>query len=960
MTRTRRLASGGWIDRTRPVEFQFDGKPYTGFVGDTVASALLAAGVRLVGRSFRLHRPRGLLSCGLEEPNGLVHVRVGGYEEPNARATMMPLRPNLQVFSQNAWPSVRWDVGAAADLLPKLWSAGFYQKTFMWPSWHWYEPLIRRAAGTGRVRSPEASEGTVSQQDLETDVLVCGAGSAGVIAANEAARNGADVTLLDGSAEPGGSQRVPDAAGLPIERAVRILRNTLAAGVFGERVVLASQELGWGPGGPSRRLLRIRARSLIVATGAIEQPLVFEHNDRPGVMLAGAVTRYLDRFGVLAGDEAALVTNNDEAYYALERWVAAGVAVNAIVDSRTTPSPKAQSIAAALEIPIVTAPRQLTALGRLAVRGLRVQDSSGRVRTIRCDIIAMAGGWVPNVHLFSQARGELSYERALHAYAPSVVAPGVYAAGGAAGLFSSDVSEAHAVLVGRTAAGYTHGGEGGSVDLPRRSVLPLGPTRFPGRPHRQWLDFQHDVTVADAGAAVEQGFTQVEHFKRFTTMGMAVDQGKTSLRNSLEQLAGLSNVPLAHLKPPTYRPPYSPLPLSMAAGPNTGRWYRPERRLPCHAEHVRLRGQFDDMGGWRRPLHYTRAGDPKECIEGEIRAVRTGAGLFDSSPLGKIEVSGPDALEFLDRLYVNNLKTLQVGRIRYVLMLRDNGTILDDGTVARLAQEEYLVTTTSGNAARAYLWMREWAECEWPALRVIVTPVTTGWGSITVSGPRARAVLAGAGTDVDLSTAALPHMSIRTGSVGGLEARICRVSFTGEPSYEINVPADRTAALWQALEAAGEPHGLRPYGIDALNVLRTEKGYLHVGAETDATTTPLDLGWGPLIERKSGDFIGKGALSLAEYRRADRLHLVGVVGVDTRTTLAAGAHLIGSKSGPSEGYLTSACFSPTLGHVIALARLERGRERIGAELLAFDQGAATPVRVVNPTFYDPDNTRLNS
>jgi sarcosine oxidase subunit alpha len=872
---------------------------------------------------------------------------------------MIALQPNLQVFSQNAWPSVRWDVGAAADLLPKLWSAGFYQKTFMWPSWHWYEPLIRRAAGIGRVRSSEARTGTTSQQDLETDVLVCGGGSAGIVAANEATRNGADVTLLHGYGELGGWRRAPDAADVPIAREVRVLPNALAAGVFGERVVLAFQELSWGPDGPHRRLLRIRARSLIVATGALEQPLVFEHNDRPGVMLAGAVTRYLDRFGVRAGDDAALVTNNDEAYDALERWAAAGVAVKAVVDSRAAPSPKAQSIAASLKIPIFTAPRRITAAGRLAVRGLRVQDSSGRVHSIRCDLIAMAGGWVPNVHLFSQAGGGLFYERALHGYAPSALAPGVYAVGGAAGLFSSDASEEHAVLVGRTAARYGHGGEGGAVDLPRRSVLSLGPTRFPGRPHRQWLDFQHDVTVADAGAAVEQGFTKVEHFKRFTTMGMAVDQGKTSLRNSLEQLAGLSGVPLSDLKPPTYRPPYSPLPLAIAAGPNTGRWYRPERRLPCHAEHVRLRGKFDDVGGWRRPLYYARAGDPKECIEGEIRAVRTGAGLFDSSPLGKVEVSGPDALEFLDRLYVNNLKTLQVGRIRYVLMLRDNGTVLDDGTVARLGQEEYLITTTSGNAARAYLWMREWAECEWPSLRVIVTPITTGWGSITVSGPAARAVLAGVGTDVDLSAAALPHMSVRTGTVGGLEARICRVSFTGELSYEVNVPAERTAALWQALETAGEPHGLRPYGIDALNVLRTEKGYLHIGGETDATTTPLDLGWASLIARKSGDFIGKTALSLAEYQRADRLHLVGVVGVDPRTALAAGAHLIRSKSGPGEGYLTTACFSPTLGHAIALARLERGRERIGAELLAFDQGATTPVRIVDPMFYDSDNTRLN-
>ena len=949
MSRARRLASGGRIDRSCPVEFTFDGRSYTGFVGDTVASALLAAGVRLVGRSFRLHRPRGLLSCGLEEPNGLVHVRVGDYEEPNARATAIPLQPGLEVFSQNAWPSVRWDVGAAADLLPKLWSAGFYQKTFMWPNWRWYEPWIRRAAGIGRVRSPQASEGETSHLDIETDVLVCGGGGAGIAAANEAARNGADVTLLHSHAS----------TTHPISGDVRVLHNALAAGVFGERVMLASQEIAWTPRGPGRRLLRIRARSLVIATGALEQPLVFEHNDRPGVMLASAVTRYLDRFGVRAGDETVLITNNDAAYHALERWSLAGVAVKAVVDSRATPGAEAQSVATALGIPLITAPRHLAAMGRMAVRGLRLRDSSGRLRSIHCDLIAMAGGWVPNVHLFSQAGGDLYYERALHGYAPRAQSPGVYTVGGAAGLYSAEASGGHALSVGRTASRYAQGDRDGDVSLPKRPVLAFGPTRFPGRPHRQWLDFQHDVTVADASAAVEQGFAKVEHFKRFTTTGMAVDQGKTSLRNSLEQLALLGGVPLTQLKPPTYRPPYSPLSLAMAAGPNTGRWYRPERHLPCHAEHERLRANFDDVGGWRRPLHYAPTGSVKECIEAEIHAVRGGAGLFDSSPLGKIEVSGPDAVEFLDRLYVNNLKTLEVGKIRYVLMLRENGTVMDDGTVARRADDEYLITTTSGNATRAYLWMREWAECEWPSLRVIVTPITTGWGSITVSGPAARAVLAGAGTDVDLSAVALPHMSVRTGHVAGLEARICRVSFTGEISYEINVSADRTAALWRALEAAGEPHGMRPYGIDALNVLRTEKGYLHIGAETDATTTPLDLGWGPLIERKSGDFIGKGALSLPEYRRADRLHLVGVVGRDTRALLAAGAHLVRGKPGPSEGYLTTACFSPTLGHAIALARLERGRERIGEELLAFDQDVATPVRVVDPMFYDSRNARLN-
>jgi sarcosine oxidase, subunit alpha len=962
MRSTQRLAVGGRIDRSRRISFQFDGAMVEGLVGDTVASALLAAGIRLVGRSFRLHRPRGLLSSGLEEPNALVHVRIGTYEEPNVRATLMPLREGLEVFSQNAWPSRRWDVAALLDALPKLWSAGFYQKTFIWPNWHFYEPLIRRAAGIGRIRSTGASTGAVAQRDIDVDVAVCGGGLAGVNAALAAARAGASAILVHADSQLGGKHELESTLCRTLAgySNLEVLPETLAIGVFGERIVLAQQNLGWGPEGPRRCLLRIRARSLVIATGALEQPLVFEHNDRPGVMLAGAVTRYLERYAVRAGDTAILVTNNDQAYASLATWRAAGIAVAAVVDSRPEPTPAADAIASSLKVPLFSAPRELSVMGGACVRGVRIGERGGHIHEIGCDLVAMSGGWIPAVHLYSQALGDLQYEPGLNAYAPAAPARGLYGVGAAGGLADPAAIEAHAISVGRAAALSAQGGVHQEVTFPKRSGMILGPTRFAGKAHRQWLDFQHDVTVSDAQAAVEQGYTHVEHFKRYTTTGMAIDQGKTSLRNALQLLAQLTGQRLEDLRPPTHRPPYAPVSLALAAGPNQGRWYRAERRLPCHAEHLALGAHFEDVGGWRRPLHYASASqvDGRACIAAEVRAVREAAGIFESSPLGKLEVSGPDALEFLNRMYVNNLTTLAAGRVRYVLMLRDNGVVMDDGTVARIGPQEYLVTTTGGNAERVYLWMREWAECEWPQLDVIITPVTTAWGTVTLSGPKARAILARTATDVELQPGEFPHMSLRLGTVAGIPARIYRVSFTGEVSFEINVPARQTTALWRALMEAGERDHLCAYGVDALNVMRTEKGYIHIGADTDATTTPLDLGWGPTIERKPGDFIGRRALALEEYQRHDRLQLVGLVPVQPRGMFVAGAHLIRAADRRSEGYLTSAYGPFTLAHSVAVGRLERGRERLGEELLAYDRGTTTLVRVVDPVFYDPKNLRL--
>lgn len=946
MSTSRRLRHGGLIDRARPITFKFDGRPIAAFVGDTVASALLAAGVRLVGRSFRLHRPRGVLGRGVEEPNALVHVKLGRYEEPNVRATLMPVREGLEVFSQNAWPTRHFDVGAIFDWLPRLWTAGFYHKTFMWPNWHWYEPFIRRMAGLGRVRDVSATAGVVRQRDLEVDVLVCGGGPAGVAAASAATSSGRVVLLHGGEAV-----ETDDSSG-SIAEGVDVYTRTWAVGVFGERTIVAIQEEGWGADGPRRCLLRIRARTIIVATGAIEQPLVFENNDRPGVMLASAVGHYLQRYSVRAGDRALLVTNNDHAYEALSSWQRCGIEVAGVVDSRTSASPAAQAAAEILRVPLFTGIQAFNVHGPAIVRGATVNGASGRPHHVDCDLVAMSGGWAPAVHLYSQAGGTLEYAKELHAYVPAAAPSGVFAVGAAAGVFELAQAIQHARLTGAAAAANQ------TPPSSPRSSMSLGPTRWPGRAHRQWLDFQHDVTVADARSAIGQGYTHVEHFKRYTTTGMAVDQGKTSLRNALEVLAEGTQQVLADLRPPTYRPPYVPLPLAAAAGPNVGNWYRAERRLPCHKYHMALDAHFDDVGGWRRPLHYGPAHAAAACIHAEVHAVRNGAGLFASSPLGKLAVSGPDALEFLDRLYVNNLRSLQPGKVRYVLMLRDNGIVMDDGTVARLDADRLLVTTTSGNAERIYLWMREWAECEWPQLKVLITPLTTAWGTVTLSGPMARAILRRAGTDLDLDPATFPHMTLQIGTVAGLPARVYRVSFTGEVSFEINVPASATGMLWQALMLAGASDGIRPYGIDALNLMRTEKGYLHIGADTDAMTTPLDLGWGSLIAKKPGDFVGRGALVLPEYQRPDRLQLVGVVPIEPGGQLLAGAHLVDDSRQRSQGFLTSACHSPTLGHAVAMARLEAGSARLGEQLLAFDQGKVTRVRIVAPAFYDPENVRL--
>jgi sarcosine oxidase subunit alpha len=934
-----RLPQGGLIDRARTISFRFDHRTYTGHPGDSLASALLANGVQTIARSFKFHRPRGIFSCGNEEPNGLVQLGHGRGTTLSSRAPLIELQEGLEAHSQEGWPSVRFDVMRALDFVAPLWGAGFYNKTFIWPSWHTWEPLIRRMAGSGHAPSGEDPD-RYDLRNLHAEVLVIGGGRAGLNAALQAAREGARVALVDENPALGGhgASRRESGTGELIAQlgrlaGVRILTRTTAVAAHGHNVVSLIERLDSpDKAAPRERYWMVRAKRIVLATGAIEQPLIFANNDRPGIMLAGAARQYLQRYGVAPGRRVLIATNNDSAYAIANDLAEAGVAVLAVLDTRADVAghPRGGERPANTQwlpgsIPLDTsgfdALRSVT-VGRLSRDALRVVSR----QTFRCDALLVSGGFAPALHLYSQCGGKLTYDAASGVLQPEGPGAAVETVGAAA----------------------------------RR--LPIGPRVSPtDNTHRQWVDLAHDVTVADLELAVRENYRHVEHVKRYTTVGMATDQGKTSHAQTLEIVGRLRSVPPRELGHTTLRPPITPVTLGAIAGRDTGERFAAKRRLPMHEWHSSHRAIFHDFGGWQRPVAYIRSGESREqAASREARAVRTAAGLFDGSSLGKIEIEGPDALEFLDRFYVNNLKTLQPGRARYGLMLRETGILFDDGTIVALAPSHLLITTTSGNAGRVYQWLEEWRQCEWPRLRLAITPVTEQWAVLSLAGPLARTILAKLESDIDLSPDAFPHLNMRQGKLLGLPARIYRVSFTGELTYEINVPADSGRKLWEALVEAGAGEGLEPIGMDALMQLRLEKGFLHVGTDTDGTTVPDDVGWGKVAQTKQADYIGKRSLALPEHVRADRLQLVGIRALADKPFII-GSHLrLQGSSSPTDGWITSAGIATVTREPIALALLRSGRHHLGTEVNVFDDGALIGrARVVTPMFYDPAGERMH-
>ena len=995
-----RLPSGGRIDRERPVSFSFDGRRYTGYAGDTLASALLAHGVRLVGRSFKYHRPRGVMSDGVEEPNALVQLGVGASGEPNARATQVEIHDGLAAASQNCWPSVGFDAGAVNGLLSALIPAGFYYKTFMWPGRWWmkYEHFIRRAAGLGRA--PTGPDPDIYDKSYaHCDVLVVGAGPSGLAAAHAAGRTGARVLVVDERPEPGGHlhgarQSIDDApaeewvsamlSDLAAMEEVRVLPRATALGYYDHNsLTVLERRTDHLPyrerhGRVRQRLWKVRAKQVVLATGAHERPLVFRNNDRPGVMLASAARGYVNRYAVRPGTAAVVFTNNDDAYDPALDLADAGLRVT-LVDVRTELSDVRRAQLRRRGIELLAGHAIIDVRGTRAVTGVSVAAlnaaataCTGGDRRIRCDLVCMSGGWNPAVHLFSQSGGRLAFDETKGAFVPGEARQAQFSAGGCNGTEALAFALSEGREAGKAAAAACGFRKRGGTPLPKvdevagkAPIRPLWtvPSRHSGRRFgKHFVDFQNDVTAADVALAAREGYRSVEHLKRYTTAGMGTDQGKTSNVNALAILSETLGADVAATGATTFRPPYTPVTFGALAGRDVGALSDPVRTTPMHQWHVEQGAAFEDVGQWKRPWYYPRGGESmREAVDRECLAARNAVGILDASTLGKIDVQGPDAAEFLERIYTNAWKKLAVGRCRYGLMCTEDGMVFDDGVTLRLGEHRFLVHTTSGNAARVLAWMEEWLQTEWPELDVYCNSVTEQLATASVSGPLARRLLAELATGIDLDREAFPFMHWREGRVAGLPARIARVSFTGESSFEVSVPSGYGLSLWTALMHSGQRYGITPYGTEAMHVLRAEMGFIIAGQDTDGTVTPIDLGMDRLVSARK-DFIGKRSLARADTARTDRKQLVGLLTGNPGEVLPEGGQIVEALSErPMRmiGHVTSSYFSANLGRSIALALIQGGRDRLGDTVMAPLERTVMSARVTEPRFFDPEGKRAH-
>ncbi|WP_170574610.1 2Fe-2S iron-sulfur cluster-binding protein [Ruegeria atlantica] len=918
-----------------PLSFTFDGKPYTARPGDTLAAALLASGVSIVGRSFKYHRPRGLWGAWSDDPNGIADITLDGAHFANCQLTTTYVKPGMKVRSVNAYPSARTDIKGGLDLFSRFMPAGFYYKTFMWPNWHLFEPAIRKMAGLGQA-STEVIEGyRAKKQNDRCDLLVVGAGASGLTAARAAAESGQDVLLVDDHAELGGSLYamgagvegreakawVSDQREACLSAGVRIMARTTAIGVHDHNLVSLVQDHGLGA---APDLWRIRAKRILLATGAIERPLQFTNNDVPGIMSAFAATEYLGRYGVLAGRDVAILSNNTQAETAAEILQGSGASVR-LLDG---------SVGAA------------RALGRKKILGVRIGEKDHQ-----CDVLLVSGGLTPSVHLWCHAGGKLAWNEQLEAFLPVDCSEHVQVTGAAAGFYDLDAAleDALAKAVGRLSTATVS-----SFDLKPHWRAHTGPGR-------KWVDLQSDVTVKDVQLAANEGFQSVEHLKRYTTLGMATDQGKTSNMPGLMVLADTLKKPVPDVGTTRFRPPYTPVPLETFSGPRRGTNINPLKRLVLEPLHRELGAALGEYGGILRPGWYGDF-DGETAAQKEAVYARQAVGVFDGSPLGKIEVIGPDAAAFLDFVYYNTISTLKPGRIRYGFMLHETGVIFDDGVVARLEENRFIISCSSSHVDAVTLWLENWRQDRFDRKRVFIHNVTQGWATIAVTGPKARQVLAALDTGVNLSSENLLHMAFDTGTFGGFPARVARVSFTGDLSFEISVPNPAATALWDRALAMASEFGGGPIGVEALTILRAQKGYIVIGKDTDGETMPHDLGFVVPRDKKKTPFVGDRSLHTHVANRDDRLQLVGLSVGQGSAKLPVGAHAIELQDGKrrSIGFVTSSYEISATNEPVALALIAAGRSRIGQTIDLWHLGQRLSAVAVAPVFFDLEGERLNA
>ena len=1001
MTKNLRLKTGKAIDETYRISFKFNGSTYYGFKGDTLASALLANDIHLIGRSFKYHRPRGIMTAGSEEPNAIVQLHNDSSRtEPNVRATEIEIYEGLEASSQNCWPSVNFDIGGINNLLSPLLPAGFYYKTFMWPAsfWEKYEYFIRRSAGLGK--SPTKPDPDIYEHKyIHCDVLIIGAGISGIMAAKIAAKNGLKTLLVEEKPNLGGSTIYQNSdhfkinnqnSGSWLEKEINEIKKlknleiktrTSVAAFHGYNFLLARENLtdhlpiNQRKDKTRHKLLKIRAKKVITATGSIERPMIFDNNDRPGILLSSAIKRFADYFGVACGEKNILFTNNDSAYETAISLIQKGINIEAIIDNREEVNSKLIYEVEKNNIKIfkgytVTDTSGYKRINKISIMQLSKdgQKVVGSKIILSCDCLGVSGGWTPAVHLFTQSGGKLKFREDDEVFIPNIYPSDQLSIGACNGDFTLDeilVNTPKSLIdyLNIKNTEYDNLEISSSTNKSKRNIWLLPSDKILGKT-KSFVDYQNDATAKDIKLALREGFRSIEHVKRYTTTGMGTDQGKLGNMHALGIISETAGAKMGELGTTTFRPPYTPLTFGTIVGRNVGEYFDIFRKTPIHDWHVKHNAEFENVGQWKRAWYYAKENENMhKAVQRESKAARESAGILDASTLGKIDIQGTDASEFLNRVYTNAWSKLAIGKCRYGLMLNEDGMVYDDGVTTRLGENHYIMTTTTGGAANVLGKLEDYLQTEWPELDVYLTSVTDHFATVSVCGPNSKKIVSEIIPDLDFSDESFPHMSFKNTKIGKINCRVMRISFTGEQSYEINIQATYGKSVWEKCMEVGKDYNITPYGTETMHLLRAEKGFIIVGQDTDATMTPIDLQMDWIVSKKKYDFIGKRSLYRSDTIRDDRKQLVGLLTEDPNEVLEEGAQIVADvNESPIEmlGHITSSYYSPNLKKSIALGVVKGGKNMMGQRLIIPMEKKNIKVTVADPVFLDKENKRLNA